>query len=524
MSIEPLVGTLPDSDPRLRFIDGSQRDGLAVQRLLDEPTIRFTGTVTEWRHQVLLLVLVDLLDRLFPRLDIAVDPRVPAAAGLPPGGNLLTYRITQTRARSPLQPQAPGPAKITVHIGPVVDGTDLRHIDLFVDGCEWQSYLGTSPPRLTAARVDCAVGPFVAACRAAARIFDILLGIEHSPLPPETYSSALTYRHGHDPLDDPEAEPTSELDALLVGAGSVGGAAILCLAFQPNVTGLLEICDAQRLEERNPYRAVLATAEAASREAVKVEEARAALDHHHGLRVDAHPMAITDWEATHATPPRLPLTLVAVDTHEDRERIQDALPVEVVNAAVDGHRIAISGHEFGSGACMCCLHMPQKLDRAAIRNRLIATATNISVDDVNRMRVRSQPLSPDDVRRIERFRDLQPGALSAYNGKTLDVLYDAELIYGEAKVTTDGGSNIAVAAPFATALAGALLAAEGLKRSTPALARHALGPNSLGIQYVENLHAPEHGFIDPIFAVPVECICQSARRRRLTREIHGESA
>lgn len=524
MNIEPLEWTLDDSDPRLRFIDGARQDGLAVQRLLDAPTIRITGTVTEWRHQVLLLVLVDLLDRLFPRLDIAVDLSLPAAPGLPPGGETLAHRIAETRARSPLEPQPPGPATTTVYIGLAGGDTDTGDADMFVDGSEWQSYLGTNPSRLTVAQIDCAVGPFVAACRAAARIFDVLLRIERSPLPRETYSSALTYRHGTDPLDDPHADPVGDIDALLVGAGSVGGAAALCLAFQPNVAGHLDVCDPQRLETRNPYRAILATVDAASRGVEKVEEVRAQLRHHRGLDVAAHPMAITEWEATHPAPPQLPLTLVAVDTHEDRERIQDALPVGVINAAVAAHLIAISGHEFDSGACMCCLHMPQKLDSPAIKNRLIAAATNISVDNVNRMRVGSKALAANELHRIERFRNLQPGALSAYIGKTLDVLYDAELIYGEAKVKTDGGSNIAVAAPFATALAGALLAAETLKRSTPALASHALGPNSLGIQYREDLHAPKNGFIDPVVAVPVECICQSARRRRLTQEIHEKSA
>jgi hypothetical protein len=524
MNIEPLEWTLLDGDPRLRFIDGVHQDGLAVQRLLDAPTIRITGTVTEWRHQVLLLVLTDLLGRLFPRLDIGVDSTGPAAAGLPPGGETLAHRIAETRARSPLEPQPPGLATITVHVGVAAEGTDIGDADLFVDGSEWQSYLGTVPSRLAVARVDCAVGPFVAACRAAARIFDILLRIERSPLPRETYSSALTYRHGRDPLDDPHADPEGGIDTLLVGAGSVGGAAVLCLAFQPHVAGHLGVCDPQRLEARNPYRAILATADAATRNANKVDEVRARLGHHHGLDVAAHPMTITEWEAAHPAPPKLPLTLVAVDTHEDRERIQDALPVEVVNAAVAAHLIAISGHEFDSGACMCCLHMPEKLDSAAIKNRLIAAATSISADEVNRMRVRSQPVTANHICQIERFRRLRPGALSAYVGKTLDDLYDAELIYGEAKVTTDGGSNIAVAAPFATALAGALLAAETLKRSTPALVSHALGPSSLGIQYREDLRTPENGFIDPVFAIPVECICQSARRRRLTREMHQQSA
>lgn len=516
MTIEPLPGTSDRSDPRLRFVDGAQHHGLAVQRLLDEPTIRITGAANEWRHQALLLVLVDLLDRLFPRIDIAVDTTVPSAGSLPPGPAQLADRLAATRDRSPLAPQAPGAATITVRIGP-----GPGHADIHVDASEWQSYLGAQPSRLGPPRCDSAVGPFIAACRAAARIFDTLLHIEHSALPDGTYSSALTYRHAKDPLDDPEAPAPGELDALLVGAGSVGGAAGSCLALEPHVAGRLVVCDPQCLEERNPYRAILATAASAERQAEKAAEVRAALDHHHGLAVDPHRLTITQWEAVRPEPARLPLVLVAVDTFEDRERVQDALPIEVVNAAVEGHLVAVSGHRFGKGACMCCLHMPQTLDSRSIKNRLIANATNIAFEDVNRMRVRSELLEPRTISRIEQFRGLQRGALKTYIGQTVDALYDAELVYGEAKVTTDGGSNIAVAAPFATALAGAFLAAEALKRSTPELAEFALGPDGLGIQYVENLHTPDKGFIDPIFTVPVECLCQSARRRRLTEEIYG---
>jgi hypothetical protein len=96
------------TDPRVRFLAGvDDADVAEVLQMLDGPTIRITARVTEWRHQVLLYALVDLLGRLFPRLDVAVDLDAPAADGLPPGGVTVGERIQAVRFRSPLEPLAP---------------------------------------------------------------------------------------------------------------------------------------------------------------------------------------------------------------------------------------------------------------------------------------------------------------------------------------------------------------------------------------------------------------------------------
>lgn len=509
------------ADPRVRFLAGTNEDDVVdVVHLLDAPTIRITGNVTTWRHQVLLYVLVDLLGRIFPRIDVAVDASVPAAAHLPPGPTTVGGRVALIRERSPLTPLRPNTPTITVHIG---EGDTPA--DLYTDASEWQSYLGRWPSRLLPPRRDTAIGPLVAAAHAGARIYSTLLAtiIEQRPSNDEIYFSALTYRTAVDPLTDPAPPEIGPLEALLIGAGSVGGAAIYAFAYEPRLRGRLDACDPQPLDDTNPYRAILATAEAAKCESLKSDEVHTALTHHPDLIVRAMSMTITDWEATHPDPPVLPLVLAAVDTRDARELIQDALPLEVINAAVDADLVAVSGHRTGSGPCMCCLHMPQVLDADAIKNRLIADSTGLPPAKVNLLRVRRTPLEDRLLRQIENHRRLTSGALAHHVGSTLDDLYTAEILYGETVAKAPGGTAVAVASPFVTAVAGFLLAGEALKHGTPSLEALALGPTGPAIQYRENPYTPEHGLLDAHIPRSELCLCRSVRRLRLTADLHGLS-
>lgn len=509
-------------DPRIRFLAGAKDDDAeTVVKMLDQPTIRITVTSTQWRHQVLLYVLVDLLGRIFPRIDVVGPLDAAAADKLPPGGPTIGARLAGVRARSPLPAREPGTAAITVHVGP---GDDLADIaDVYVDASEWQSYLGRVPSRLSKPRRDTAIGPLAAACRAGARVYSLLLEevLDPPAAPDELYMSAMTYRSATDPLVDPEPTAPGDIDTLLVGAGSVGGAAGATLQYEPTLTGRLGVCDFDAVDDTNPYRAILATATAATAGGRKVDEVVDALVHHEGLEVVPHDMTITEYEAEQPAPVKLPLVLVAVDTRESRERIQDALPLEVVNAAVGGNDIAVSGHRTGNGPCMCCLHMPAVLNEEGIKNRLIAKATGIPQPVVNALRVGAQPLNEAQIRGVERHQGFADGALAHHVGSTLDVLYEADLLYGETAVTTADGTSVAVASPFVTALAGVLLAGEALKRSTPELAAHALGSSGPGVQYRENVYSPENGYTDRILFRSDICLCRSVRRLRVLADLHG---
>lgn len=512
-------------DPRLRLLVGTVDDDdlEEVLRLLDDTTVRVVADapLDQWRHQVLLFVLIDLLGRVVPRLAIDVEQGTSAPAGLPPGPGTVGDRVAAARARSPLKALPPTDgATITIHIGP--GGTDgvLR-----VDASEWQSYLGFEPSRLLTARRDSAVGPAAAACRAAAAVYAMVLEPvrDRLDLAEASYRSALTHREGGDPIDDPYPEPIGPLDLLLAGAGSVGGAAALAMHYEQGLTGHIDVCDPQVLDDTNPFRALLATALAARAQESKAGQVKASLAHHTGLTVDAHVATVEEWDAGRPQPAPLPLTLVAVDSRDARDSIQDALPLDVVNAAVGGDLLTVSGHRTGEGPCMCCLHMPQVLDTTQTKNRLISDATGIPQTEVNEMRVSALALNELRVRQIESKRGLESGSMSDFVGRTLDDLWNDGILYGETEVVPSAGKRIAVAAPFTTALAGVLLAAEAFKRSTPKLSAYVLGASGGAVRYWEEPYASQNAILDVHVPRSDICICRSVRRLRLTAQLYGVS-
>ena len=508
------------TDHRLRVTVGADDDALDIIRMLDDASILIAiRPDAGWDEQLTAIALADLLGRLFPRIDFDVDQATPAHSDLPPGPALLADRLRDAHRRGGLQPQPLRPERLVVQVGPNGPAAALH-----VDGREWQSYLGPEPSELSStsgARV--AIGPLAAACRAAAAISQWALG---GQLPTEpVYASALDYTTGPTPPD--VDGPTSDhIDACLVGAGSVGGATIYTLAHTPGLSGSLVVVDPQQLEPHNVVRAILATAPAVAAAAGKAAVAEDALVHHASLSVTAVPSTVTAWHATLPRDATLPLTLVAVDSARARRAVQDCLPLDVLNAACHPEEITVSAHRTDDGPCVCCLHMGDVLDKTRVRTRLIAKATGIPEAQVNELVVRSVPLTPTHLRRIEQVRELPPGALARYERRTMLELWNAELLYGAVPVLTSRGGTVAVAAPYVTALAGVLLAGEALKASSGVEAAHRLGAHGVATKYEESIkHGPTTALLSHPRRWPTsECLCQSRRRLRLLHERYGQQA
>jgi len=487
----------------------------------------------QWRHQILALALVDLLGRLFPAVIVHCDPDAVAHDGLPPGPALLVERLSAACAHGGLRPgSGPNHPPVTVVIG--ADTADIAGEDhprvLHVDGGGWQSYNGTLPSRLP----DCPwplvpVGPLAAACRAAGQVASAALAdLVPDPSPePSAYASALTHRSDVDPFDEgPQASTETWqhplLQAIMAGAGSVGGAAAYTFAMTPALAGELVVTDPQRLEDKNLDRALLATAAATHAGQWKADAAKNALEHQTELKVNAHIGTLSDYVASRPRYSTLPLVLCSVDSADARRSVQDCLPLELVNAACHPEEISVSGHRTGAGPCVCCLHMEQVLDADNIKIRLLARATGLNERMITEFLVKDVPLQSDHLRQIERHRGLATGTLDRYRDRTLDALRAGELLYGETPVTTASGS-VAVAAPFVTALAGVLLAAEALKAAVPALAAHRLGPHGAAVKYEENRrYGPQHAMLSRPARWPTsECLCRSTRRQRIITARYG---
>ncbi|HEX8092819.1 ThiF family adenylyltransferase [Jatrophihabitans sp.] len=517
------------TDRRLRVLAGPDADGAAVLALLDGARVRIVPpSRPEWHHQLLLLTLVDLLGRLLPQVTVELNPELEASELLPPGPPLLLDRVRTALANGGLSlPESAGDAapEIVVFLG---QAPPHSAASLHVDGNGWISYLGSTPSCLDHQPGPLvAVGPIAAACRAAAAVMcRVLQSVSASAAravaetPTSCYASALTYDFSADPLSEPALLPQG-VDAVLVGAGSVGGAAVYTFAATPDLIGRLVIVDPQCLEPHNPDRALLATAAAAAAGERKVDVAARALAHRQpALAVTAHFGDISNYQATHDRQAMLPLTLAAVDSAASRRAIQDCLPLEVINAACHPHEVTISGHRTDDGPCVCCLHMADVLDRERVLMRLIAAGTGMSERMVSQLLITNAPLNAQHVTAIERHRNLPPGSLASSQGETLEVAWRKQLLYGVMTITTSTGAVAAVAAPHVTALAGALLAGEALKASIPDAATHRLGPVGLATKYAED---PTMGPAYALLSNPPrwpgsECLCRSTRRLRLLRE------
>lgn len=514
----------PVTDPRLRVTQRGPAGEDAIIAALDDATVRLLvqGDADRRDSQLTLLAMVDLLGRVFPRIDV-IGADTAAHPELPPGPPSLADRLTHARANGvdPLDPSEQ--PTVTVAIGRVDDPADL-----YIDAAGWQSYLGTEPSRLDVAPDAVAVGALAAACRGAAHAF---AAVTHSLFtaiapPAAVYSSALTWRHSPRPLDDPPTPTLGPLEAALVGAGSVGGSAVYTLARTPKLNGALDIIDPQTLEPGNFDRALLAGRLVAAGRPDKTAVAAAALEHlAPALDVRPHHMTVGQFVASRPRETPLPLVLCAVDSARARRSLQDCLPLEVINAACWPQEIALSGHVTDNGPCVCCLHMRDLLDAEKIQAKLIAIATGMNFLDVVVMLAQRVPLHIHALRFIEIRTGRPDGSLAAYAGRPLIELWREQLLYGAATLRAADGTVAVVAAPWVTALAGILLAGEALKTTSAQLAPWRLAPlaGSPAIKYSEN---PYNNPSDALLTRPErwegdECLCRSPRRLELLRRRYG---
>ena len=504
------------TDRRLRMIRGSSELGREMLAKLDETTIRVhIGDDPPWAEQLLAEALVDILGRLLPRVLVTGAGDTAAHADLPPGPALLADRFEGMRAHG-VEPLTPDEPSLTVAIGSANGG------DIYCDGEGWQAYVGPAPSLISEHVSPLPIGPLAAACRAAARVFAVVMepfGAEVAPLEP-VYWSALTYAAAAEPLAEPALKAPSAIEAVLAGAGSVGGAAAYTFARVPGLDGELDIVDPQALEAHNPDRALLATEALAQAEALKVDVAADALAHL-PLTTRRHQMRLEEWVASRPREAGLPLTLCSFDTVDARRELQDCLPLEVINAACGPDDVMLSGHRTGTGPCLYCVYMPQVMDVAQITFRLIVEATRLPELMVQGLLQENAPLAKVHLEQIEDARSFDRGTLEGYLGKSLDELYRGALMYAEREFKR-GDSAAAVATPFVTALAGVLLAGEALKAGAGDEYRpFRLGPWAPGRdRYDESLSSSAaDAFTSTIPRWGDErCLCRSARRARLLRE------
>lgn len=504
-------------DERQRALLGATIEPRVGERLAQPVRLTVSGAPPPWRHQVAAIALADLLGRLFPGLQIVCDAAAVADAALPPGGARFADRLTEAAQHGGLDVPVDALTDPVVHIAV----GDTPGADIYIDGSRWLSYLGDTPAPALPDDNTVPIGPLAAACRGAAQVFQRVLD-DFMPVRTRVSSSfwsALTYHAaGEDEIGPSLARVT--LDALLMGAGSIGGASVYAFARAPELAGWLAICDPQLLEARNARKALLAQQAHIQAQRTKVDVAAEELAHITALTVEGHIGTLAEWVAGRPADQPLPPVLCAVDSVAARRELQDHLPLEVLNAACGDLDVTVSGHVTDQGPCVYCLHIERVLDKAATRKAILARETRIPERTVAEHLTQSTPLDGSMLRAIAQNRGEPLDALLPWIGRTLEDLFREHILYGEARLRTDGGDT-AVIAPFVTALAGVLLAGEALKLAGgPEVAEFRLGPaGTLPVKYEESLvHRPDGGMLTSVQRWPGDaCLCRSTRRLDLLR-------
>jgi hypothetical protein len=283
-----------------------------------------------------------------------------------------------------------------------------------------------------------------------------------------------------------------EVDVTCFGSGSVGSSVLLALLVA-GAAGAITFVDDDLLQSHNRLRYPLWIEPASG---PKVDWVRHVAQGSQ-LRVDGHRKTAAQYGVDLDRSPAL--AVAAVDTVAGRAQVADVLARETLNAGVDGLSLHVARHRFADGlACVYCGYVDAS--PAASEVDVYVSLTGLSPGRVERL-LGGEHLTREDVRTIADAVGLESSGLDdLVEGRLVDV---ARLrLYGAARVSAL--RDVAIAAPFVSAMAGAVLAAEIMKPPAVALDR----------RVDLDLSGWPTGFTSrPVQDPTGRCLCWSAVRR-----------
>lgn len=261
-------------------------------------------------------------------------------------------------------------------------------------------------------------------------------------------------------------EDTNLGDVLFVGVGAVGNSALWALSRDASIRGQLRLVDAEDVSLSNLQRYVLTTyADVGCSKVLlgqqSIESAK--------LAVEPNKLTLEQYAATRDSF-AFPVIAVSVDNVDGRRAAQTLLPRLVVNGWTGDQALGASWHVFSrDAACLACLYHPHGQGPSAIDQA--AKALGLPHERTALLWVSRQPLSDEDVRIAATTLGVDELVLSPWRGKPLGELY-TDVVCGAVPLDVMGVGKIeTVPLAHQSALAGILLAAELLKRTSPELAK-----------------------------------------------------
>lgn len=490
------------TDPRLRLVTGTQlaEHGDAVLRALDgiRVVLKLTGAPPGTNASIRLLV--SLAVRLFSHVDIDGD----AAAGTTDAPIAAGQLLEQLRWVRPIATATPTSDR-TISIG----GATGRPVDLGIGGSVFTCRVGREPQP-----VHEAPGPLLgvqaAVCLAVAELVKDLLGpvgFTAKCLSGSLAWDLLTYQLGD------HVEPVIPLSAnrpavALAGVGSVGTSTVAALLSgnEPFV-GEVDLIDPEVFDDRNPYRYSALITDLTGREKVgwAAQMLRAA-------GINAHPFrgSVGPWVESRPTPGFDGLLVASPDTLAGRRDVTVVLARTTLSIGVAGLSFHVARHHLGDGlACPYCEYVP--LGPPTTQADVYAAQTGLDVARVLRLMQADAVLTAEDVAVVQAAGRVGPETAMALVGHRLEDL--VARAYAEVGISASAGSGegqVYLAAPYVSALAGVLAAAEIYKIS--------LGLPGVDRRVDLDLSGVPQGYVRrPPADATGRCLCASPFRRRFMR-------
>lgn len=317
--------------------------------------IAFDESILTPEGHTLAELLTRLLSRLYPRL-VLLGP--PDAVG---------QLAALSKEINPAIEITDDEATVGISIGAVRDPFETT---FYAGSAGWDALLSATRIRTTG-DTENPFGAAVAACLAAANIFRrVFLPDWKEHVDESIRFSAWSLDRTDRPTRTRQASWHLSSDAVLVGVGAVGNAALWTLARAP-VDGTLHLVDPQRIELSNIQRYVLATRADDGRSKVELGASWST----RGLTLLPHQLGLTEFLSRNGY--TWDYFLLGLDSARDRRSAQAALPRWIGNAWTQPGDIGVSTHpRFGEvGACVACLYLPG--GRLQNEDELVAAALSV---------------------------------------------------------------------------------------------------------------------------------------------------
>jgi molybdopterin/thiamine biosynthesis adenylyltransferase len=426
---------------------------------------RFVGTVE-----------VHAMGDLSPAVGIALDSTLAWVQQIDTREGRSVRRVSAGHDGS--EARLPGDRTVVrVHLGdtPPISNSDgvvdaEQNVSIAFDGWTCAIRRGFNAGEIAASSVP--FGALAAACFAVAEVFKTLVAscVSSEDLPAFRRRFTRDWRFsvwamervngdlkptGSPPVD---SLPTLAIDHVLqVGAGAVGNAAALAFASTAAITGDLHVLDPKHMDLKNLNRCYYFTeVDVGATKAVVLERAAARA----GLRVLGEEVGFTSAAARDAT-----VLLSTVDNNEVRHRMQEVLPLYLVQGATGGTTAVVSVHSPGNKrSCLVCRHPDPDVGlvrKVPLSLAAAAAATGLSEEEIASGSVGGTLAISDEVIARVAARSAEVAAILR---RARDTGQDLCGALGDLRAdmgTISGPQEASV--PFVSNLAGILAAAEVVK-------------------------------------------------------------